>query len=135
MLAGCGNANRGKIVGTWEIDRADSVLSRIDRSSVDAGENDSAQDSHDGAAPKMVLTFSRSGKLATATNMGAVVQEKQGTWKMTSFDEQSSLMQVDCVLQGQNSTHEIEFLDQETIKLIPPNMAGTKLKLKFKRQK
>ena len=133
MLAGCGDSNRSKIIGTWGIERADTVMSRISRtdSEADGREGESGLDSR---PSKMTLRFLRSGRLETSTNMGAVNQEKQGTWKLIAFDETTNTMTLLCDIQNQESEHEVEFLDQETIKLVPPNMAGTTMKIKFKRQ-
>ena len=133
MLTGCGDSNRSKIIGTWEIERADTVMNRIRRtdSEADGREGESGLDSR---PPKMTLRFLRSGHLETSTSMGTVNQEKQGTWKLNVFDETTNKMTLLCDIQNQESEHEVEFLDQETIKLVPPNMAGTTMKIKFKRQ-
>ena len=80
---------------------------------------------------RMVLTFKRNGVLHTKTSMGDVVQEKTGTWKLTSFDEASNLMAVSCEINTQTSEHEITFVDEDTIELVPPNMAGLTMELKF----
>ena len=133
MLAGCGDANRAKIVGTWGIEQADTVMSRINRSDSPTDDQYGELETNPGP-PKMVLKFLRSGMLETSTNMGAVGQQKQGTWKMVAFDEATNQMTILCDIKNQESEHEVEFLDQETIKLVPPNMAGTKMKIKFKRQ-
>ena len=130
MFAGCGDPNRSKIIGTWGIEQADTVMSRI------VSEDDGNVQSNAGKPdpPKMLLRFHRNGQLETATRMGDLSQEKTGQWKMVSFDESTNSMTIVCELQMQTSDYMVTFLDQETIKLIPPNMAGTKMKIKFKRQ-
>lgn len=132
-LVGCGDPNRSRIIGTWGIERADTVMSRIsqaDSETVD-GEVETELDS---SPPRMTLRFLRKGRLETSTNMGSVTQEKLGTWKLVAFDETTNTMTLLCDIQNQESEHEVKFLDQETIKLVPPNMAGTTMKLKFKRK-
>ena len=80
---------------------------------------------------RMTITFKRNGVLNTRTRMGEVDQEKTGTWKMISFDKPSRLMTISCEINSQTSEHEIAFVDENTIRLVPPNMAGLKMKLKF----
>ncbi len=53
---------------------------------------------------------------------------------MVSYNESTNSMTIKCDIQMQESEHEITFVDQDTIELVPPNMAGTAMKLKFKRQ-
>jgi hypothetical protein len=134
MLAGCGDTNRSKIIGTWGIERADTVMSRISRPDSKAEGRD-GESGLDSSPPKMTLRFLRNGRLETSTSMGSVNQEKKGTWKLIAFDETTNTMTMFCNIQNQESEHEVEFLDQETIKLVPPNMAGTTMKIKFKKQK
>ena len=126
-LAGCGDANRAKIIGTWGIDSADNVMSRINQDT-----NEDALDEPD--EPRLQLVFHRNGKLETKTAMGEVSSHKTGVWVFASYDEPSQLMKISCDIQSQKTEHEIVFVDDQTIKLIPPNMAGTNKKLKFKRR-
>jgi len=130
-LTGCGDSNRAKIVGTWGIERADTVLRKIESKSDGQGAQQSPES--ESATPKMMLKFERDGMLVTTTKIGAVDQTKQGTWKFDSYDEASNEMQLSCSLMDQDSEHSVEFVDKDTIKLVPPNMAGTRMKLKFKR--
>jgi hypothetical protein len=132
-FAGCGDSNRAKIIGTWGIDQADTVMSRINNADVNSADPSGGQPATAGS-PKMLLKFDRNGRLETTTAMGAVNRNKQGMWKMVSFDESTGSMTIQCDIQLQESEHEITFIDQDTIKLVPPNMAGTTMKLKFKRQ-
>lgn len=133
MLTGCGDENRSKIIGTWGIEQADTVMSRINRSNSESNEQD-VESGLEASTPKMTLKFLRNGRLETSTSMGAIVRQKQGTWELISFDESTSTMTLLCDIQQQKSEHEVEFVGQDTIKLVPPNMAGTKMKIKFKRQ-
>ena len=127
IFAGCGDSNRTKIIGTWGIDKADTVMSRIQQSG-DNNDKDSSQ------SPRMVLRFQRSGELETKTLMGTVDREKKGKWNFVSYDPSNNSMAVTCEIQMETSEHEVTFIDDDTIELVPPNMAGTKMKLRFKRQ-
>jgi hypothetical protein len=127
MLVGCGNANRAKIIGTWGIDKADTVMSRIKQSGEQTGENDLD-------SSKMIIRFQRDGGLETKTQMGAVDREKLGQWKFVSFDPGRNSITVTCEIQSETTEHEITFVDENTIELVPPNMAGTNMKLRFRRQ-
>ena len=126
---GCGNPNRGKIIGTWEIDQADTVMNRINEQ-----DDPPAKATPETQPPKMLIRFLSSGALETVTNMGAIQQQKNGTWNLVSYDEATKQAIVSCEIQSQESEHEITLIDDKTIKLVPPNMAGTTTKLKFRRQ-
>ena len=43
-------------------------------------------------------------------------------------------MTILCELFGQQTQHEVQFIEKDLIRLVPPNMAGTKSKLTFRRQ-
>ena len=129
LMSGCGDANRKKIVGVWEIKRADTVLSRVNQNKEDA------EPDPDASAPRMALGFQNNGVLETVTRMGDVEQAKRGTWKFVEFNSESKKMTIECELLDQKTIHEVEFVDDTTIKLIPPNMTGVKMKIKFSRQR
>ena len=134
LVSGCGNPQRAKLVGTWEIAQADSLMRRLDETDDDDSGANGAEAMSTG--PKMQLQFFRNGELTTTTEMGAVSSNpKQGRWEMVSFDEASRQMKVKCQIGMQETEHEIEFIDVDTIKLVPPNMAGLSLKLRFQREK
>ena len=150
LASGCGDPKRSKLVGTWGIHNAENVLNRLNNGSNEATngtdermsfENDDTNASEPEVnespmTPKMQIQFLGNGKLTTITHMGRVTPDpKQGIWEMISFDQSSNTMKVKCQLGLQQSEHEIEFLDDDTIKLLPPNLAGLKLKLEFRRQK
>ncbi len=123
---GCGDSNRNRLIGQWGIAAPEALMNRIDQAEDSVDLPDEAE-----VSQRMVLQFKRNGVLKTRTRMGDVDQEKTGTWKMTSFDEASNLMSISCQINLQNSEHEITFVDENTIKLVPPNMAGLSMKLKF----
>jgi len=123
IFVGCGDPNRAKIVGTWGIDKADKLVNRIQQS--DAAESES---------PKMVIQFRRNGGFETKTLIGAVDRKKEGRWEFVSFDAAAGSMIISCEIKSETTEHEVKFVDQDTIELVPPNMAGTTMKLRFKRQ-
>ena len=130
---GCTDANRSKIIGTWGIQQADTVMERINEDDLDAA-LDPSDFSVNPGPPKMLIRFSWNGQLETSTKMGEIDQGKIGTWKFISYDESSDKMVVSCDIQSQQSEHEINFINPTTIKLVPPNMAGTRTKIKFTKQ-
>jgi hypothetical protein len=130
QFAGCGDPNRARLVGTWNISRPERIAGRLDRAEPAAEKEKEIE-----LPPKMQIQFRRNGGLATITHMGSMTPSpKQGTWQMLEFDEASQTMRIKCQIGLQESEHEIQFLDQNSIKLVPPNLAGLSLKLKFERQ-
>ena len=121
MLAGCSSGDAGKIMGTWEISNADSISERV------GPEGDLQSES------EMIVQFVRGGQLITRTKIGSIDSEKTGTWTFQSYDPSTSQMKIECSLQGQTTQHEIEFVNEDSIKWIPPNMAGTTKRLVFVR--
>lgn len=129
-FSGCGDTHKKKLVGTWEIAQIAEVADRV-------GQNDNGRELQSDKATgqsKMTITFGSGGDLETQTLMGAMNRKKNGTWKMTSYDTEASAMEISCEINTQTSEHEISFVDENTIELVPPNMAGLTMKLKFKRQ-
>ena len=124
VLAGCGNPNRTKIIGIWEVESADSITSRFKETEVDSSNSNDS---------RMSVEFRANGVLKTQTRMSSMNRQKEGTWKLLSFDESSSTMRLKCVLGLQETEHDVEFLDQDTIQMDPPNMAGLEMKLRFTR--
>jgi hypothetical protein len=82
----------------------------------------------------MLIRFSWNGQLESSTKMGEIDQGKMGTWEFISYDASSDKMMVLCDIQNQQSEHEITFINPTTIKLVPPNMAGTRTKITFTKQ-
>jgi hypothetical protein len=122
MVSGCGNSERQKLVGKWSLDHSNRIEERIAE----------AEDFSD--ASKMLLEFRGNGSLKTTTKMGGIDGQKSGSWKLVGFDEATQTMTVECTIGMQVTQQTIEFLDQNRIKLVPPNMAGLSLKLEFQRE-
>lgn len=132
-LIGCSDANRSKIIGTWGIQQADTVMERINEDGSDPT-LDPGDFSVNPGPPKMLIRFSWNGQLESSTKMGEIDQGKIGTWEFISYDASSDKMMVLCDIQNQQSEHEITFINPTTIKLVPPNMAGTRTKITFTKQ-
>jgi hypothetical protein len=132
-LIGCSDANRSKIIGTWGIQQADTVMERINEDGPDPT-LDPGDFSVNPGPPKMLIRFSWNGQLESSTKMGEIDQGKMGTWEFISYDASSDKMMVLCDIQNQQSEHEITFINPTTIKLVPPNMAGTRTKITFTKQ-
>ena len=121
-IAGCNDPIRSKITGTWQMQRPEKILDRVSESG-DSNESETG----------MKLIFLANGTFMTVTKMGAIDQSKQGRWTLIGFDAASNVMTVNFSLQSQNSEHEIEFVDDNQIRLVPPNMAGLSMKVQFER--
>ncbi len=120
---GCMDRNQAKFIGTWEIETADKVFNRIDMPSPDDMDAGSA----------MTIRF-QGKRLTTITRMGDELREKQGTWQLLEFDEENQTATIQCTLGLQTTEHDVEFVDEQTIRLVPPNLAGLTLKVNFKRK-
>ena len=138
-LAGCGgDPDRNRIVGDWEIATADRLIGQVNAEPLStAGASDSASstsDSVEDQKPRMLIRFYYSGSLATETNMGNVSTQKYGSWKFLSYDAQTSTAKIQCKLVDDTTDFEVIVEDENTLRLVPPNMAGLRKKMKFVRQ-
>lgn len=130
MLASAGckqDPIRAKIIGTWKIEHSERLSKRVNQ-------DDSGDEPAEDLGERMVLAFYASGSLQTKTRIGNVNREKNGSWKVIDFDEEESKMIVGCELMGQQTEHKVQFIENDLIRLVPPNMAGTKSKLTFRRR-
>lgn len=136
LATGCGNPDRARLVGTWNMQQPDSLMGRLNHETGETESENAAVDRDDfNQTPKMQIEFRGNGGLATITRMGRVdPKPKQGSWQMVSYDSATNQMQIKCTLGLQQTEHEVTFLDANTIKLIPPNMAGTNVRITFSRQ-
>ena len=126
LLAGCGDPNRAKIVGIWEIETPNKVMRRFKDNESAVGEP---------ASSRMRLEFLSGGIFKTSTSMGSVQGKKEGQWEWLSFDEQHSTAKLRFTIGLQVTEHDVLFLDDESIELIPPNMAGLDMKVRFSRSR
>jgi len=144
VLSGCVNENRQKIVGSWTMIKADRLAQRVNVTPESQESNQSAGSESNSDIPKpddaelpmMTLDFRSSGQLVTTTKLGKINSEKTGRWRMIKFDPPST-MNIECYLDEQSDQSrklEVTWIDDETIRMTPPNMSGQKMKLNFKKQ-
>lgn len=144
VLSGCANENRQKIVGSWTMIKADRLAQRVNvtpgspkNDQDDRSESKPAITASDEAdVPMMTLDFRSSGQLVTTTKLGKIDSVKKGRWRMIKFDPPSN-MTIECDLDQQSDESrqlEITLIDNQTIRMTPPNMSGQKMKLNFKKQ-
>jgi hypothetical protein len=130
LVCGCTQRSQNPLCGDWEIASADSLLRRLGQSI----ENDAPE--AENQPPKMLLQFHPDGTLKTTTRMGSFdPPPKEGTWKQLTFDAANNVMTIECRIGTQVTDHEVSFLEEDLIELVPPNMAGTNSKIKFTRRK
>ena len=136
-LVGCGgDPDRNRIVGDWEIATANRLMGQVNAEPVaPAGLDGSTEDSTEAQRPRMLIRFYYSGSLATETKMGNVSTEKRGSWKFLSYDAQTRTAKIQCKLVDDTTDFDVVVEDENTLRLVPPNMAGLKKKMKFVRQK
>lgn len=123
LLAGCTQHEQGKLVGVWQIEQASDVAEQINADE-DAANNE-------GMSSRMSIEFLSSGHLKTTTVMGEIDRIKEGSWNLVSFDKTNQISVIKCTIGLQETEHEVDWIDDNTIELVPPNMAGVDMKLRF----
>ena len=119
-ISGCGSPDRHRLVGKWHLEEPTRL------------ENQVADVADLGPKSELVLDFRRGGRFYTRTSIGNIQSEKQGTWRVVGFDEATNILKIECKIGGESNEHAVEFLAEDLIELVPPNMAGTTKKLKFR---
>ncbi|MEE2826457.1 MAG: hypothetical protein VYE64_07495 [Planctomycetota bacterium] len=127
MLAGCTSPEREMLVGQWRIEAAGKILNRIGQSASITPESSPEEVEQN----QMLLVFHANGKLETITQMGAIDRKKTGTWELLEFREAAQTSFIRCNLNGQTTEHEVDWLTNGNLKMVPPNLAGTRIKLEF----
>ncbi len=111
-IAGCGNSDRQKVIGTWALDVSD-----------EAGED--LDDRVGGEEPgKMIVRFASDGSLETRTDFGMAKGNHDGTWTLISTSDDKKEFRLSCKLKDYECQTVVTFVDDQTIRMIPPNMAG-----------
>lgn len=142
LLSGCVDENRQKIVGSWTMIKADKLSQRVNVAPTPESSETKSDNPASGAAatatelPAMTLDFRNSGQLVTTTKLGKIDSAKTGRWRMVKFDPPSA-MTIECFLDQQSRQSrqlEVTWVDDQTIRLTPPNMSGQRMKLNFRKQ-
>ncbi len=87
----------------------------------------------DALSTAITVTFGRNGALQTQTRTGMIDSTKNGKWTPVENASSDQPAAIECTLMQQTTRHEIEWIDADTIKMTPPNMAGLSIKLMFRR--
>ncbi len=136
FATGCGS-DQSRFVGTWTAQALPSRLLADGASpfDVDKKAQPSERPTDSAFTPSISLQFYRNGRLDTVTNLPNIQTQKTGQWRLVSFDETKKIATIECELMQQRTQHRVEFIDADTMKLVPPNLAGTKLQLEFKKSR
>jgi len=128
--SGCSDPKAAPLVGRWELEKPAKVMDRIGGDvALSVQETDSIDDST--SVPRMVITFYSNGQFQTVTAMGNVNREKNGSWEAISLDEAAHKMTIRCTIGSDKTDHSIDLIDGSTIRMVPPNMAGLTMKMRF----
>ncbi len=139
-MTGCQPEGGRQLAGKWKLDATQSLAERMKQggSSTDTnplstpvrpGETGDIS----GSGPEVSIAFQSNGRLETLTRTGMIDSAKTGTWRLVSYNAEKMTALIECTLSEQVTEHEIEWLDKDSIKLTPPNMAGLTMKLIFRR--
>ena len=133
VTAGCQHKAASKLAGRWDMQSTEVEGQQ-------AAEN--AQELHDyvgngESTGTMSLVFHRNGKLETYTDfaMASSRKPKIGTWKLASWDEATQIAIIECELLDETTETRVLFVDDDTIELVPPNIAVLEQELRFRRVK
>lgn len=142
---GCGPAATHKLVGTWELktSAADEDSSSRPANSLPGDEpsieenTDSIVDGvggGDDSAGGMTLVFKSNGSLKTITSFPAAHSEKDWRWSLLSWDDDSESAVIRCEMSHESVETSIQFIDDNTIELVPPNIDVLQTRLRFVRK-
>ena len=131
LLVGCGDSGRSALSGRWQLAAPEKLARRLGPESREGALGPVPSDGMTGQ--RMELVFGAWGALKTVTRVGSIDREKTGEWDVVSRSPDGRRMTIRCTLNGQTTEHEVEFLDGDRIRLVPPNLAGTDSRLEFHR--
>jgi len=136
LLSGCADENRQKIVGSWTMVKADKLSQRMNVTPESQDSESKPDEVAPVELPAMTLDFRNSGQLITTTKIGKIDSQKTGQWRMIKFDPPTE-MTIECFLDDQSDQSrqlEVTWIDDQTIRMTPPNMSGQRMRLNFKKQ-
>jgi len=126
-MLGCQNPGVGRLQGKWRLDNADGLAELMTGGPRPneglAGVLDSVVDTVlEQVEASMEVEFGRGGILTTRAQFGGRDAKKEGIWKVIQSTEQEVVVWFQL---GQDDPAEIKvtIVDQDTIKMVPPNIA------------
>jgi len=128
-IVGCSDPAAAPLIGRWNVSDPGRVAKRVN-----PDDPEIPPDFADETGSRMTIEFRAMGGLHTMTRMGNVRQEKTGSWRVVGHDVDASRLRIECQLGGQTTRCDVALLDDGRIRLEPPNMAGTNLKMTFERE-
>lgn len=132
---GCAGEGERKLAGVWQLDSARSLAARLGSGALPQEGADLTPDDTGpvGASAGITVTFTAGGAWQTTTRTGQIDTTKSGKWKLLKWDPAGPTATIECSQGQQTSEHRIEWLDDDSVKMTPPNMAGLTIKLVFRR--
>lgn len=145
LAAGCGNRAGDKLVGTWEMQIsgfADFVPGKPENKPPDDEPSieDNTNSIVDGVGGGdlsfggMTLVFGSDGSLKTITRFSEAQSEKDWSWTLISWDNRSASAVIRCQMPDEAIETAIQFIDDNTIELVPPNINVLQTRLRFVRK-
>ncbi len=142
LASGCQHPATSKITGRWDLLVAEQIDSNSEQQNDDSTQQvlDNTENLFNSIANgettgTMSLVFHGNGKLETFTDfpMASTGKPKVGTWSIQDWQPDQSLLVIECVLQDETISTNIQFIDDNTIELIPPNIAVLEKEFRFQR--
>ena len=119
-------ANPSPLVGNWRLDFSDVAAGSLMKS--DLGQLDSSNEQ----APTtfineyfMRVEFFRDGTFVTETDMPMGGSTHRGTWK-TAASTDDRPTEIECVFKGDKIRIDINWVDNDTIEMVPPSFTAFK---------
>lgn len=140
LTVGCAPRTPDRIMlGTWEIDGSERLAtSMLGRSKADATPSSDSVNDEDDEEPnsrlQLEVTFAKRGVLRTRTSVMGEVREKEGTWKLLQADGNKIKIEFE-LTEEQIESIEIEVIDKDRMRFVPPNLAVLDRAYLFTRKK
>ncbi len=134
LSVGCQSRDAQRLVGQWELVDPRALAERVNQSD-EAATSSPSEERFSALGNGMVVEFTSRGILTTHTQLGAIRRDKSGTWRVLATEPNQNLTRVAYSLAGDSGELSIEWIDNDTMKMVPPNMAGLSMKLTFRRRK
>ncbi|HMP80374.1 MAG TPA: hypothetical protein PKD54_13045 [Pirellulaceae bacterium] len=133
VALGCQPSDARKLAGVWELAELASLAERVNQSD-SLPDDDLGGEAPAFAGNTMIVHFIAGGTLTTRTQLGSIERDKTGTWSVLANQTQEQPTRVAFSLAGESGELAIEWIDNDTIKMVPPNLLGLSMKLTFRRR-